>query len=131
MVIKSMINIATIFFAFCGGFVTLATAIEKIIKAFNKIKQPNQLQNEQLKLLNEEDKKLWKAIESVQTMHNSHSELTDKKFENIEAISHLQLEAVLMLLSEVSNSNNSDTSDIKKLEKRISKFLIENSTDVK
>lgn len=95
----------------CGGIVTISAAVTVLIKTAQKLKEPEQKQNERIEALEKQVDKFNKFFDN-----------DNKRLTELEKGNTVTQQALLALLSHAINGNNDD--ELKNARSNLEKFLI-------
>lgn len=112
----------TIFLGFCGGIITISSAISAISNWVNKARQPEAKQNERITAC---EAKL-KEHDELFNRHNSYFKNDDTRLKKIEESNKITQKSMLALLKHLINGEDLDS--LRKAEKDLEEYLI-NRTD--
>lgn len=111
-------DVVSIILAVCGGIVTLSAAIAVIVKVIDKVKAPENVQNDR--------------ISKIEQRLNEFEEYLDrdkKRLDNLEFGNEATNEALLALLNNAINPSESKD-ELKAAKKKLEKYLISRRIDI-
>lgn len=111
-------DITTILIAFCGGIVTISSAMSAVANWINKAKQPEVKQNERITSLEEKVGTINMRLDK----HEKYLQSDDEKLRRIEDSNRITQRGMLALLKH--SINGEDVESLKKAEKDLEEYLI-------
>lgn len=108
----------TILMGCCSALITIAAAVTIVINAVKKLKEPENVQNQKLKEMDER----MKAFEDRLKKHEEYFNNDNKRFLAIEEGNRVTQKAILALMSHAINGNDIDK--LKEAENSLREYLI-------
>lgn len=102
----------------CSALITIAAAVTIVINAFKKLKEPENVQNQKLKEMDER----MKTFEDRLKKHEEYFNNDNKRLLAIEEGNRVTQKAILALMSHAINGN--DVDKLKEAENSLREYLI-------
>lgn len=102
----------------CSALITIAAAVTIVINAFKKLKEPENVQNQKLKEMDER----MKTFEDRLKKHEEYFDNDNKRLLAIEEGNRVTQKAILALMSHAINGNDIDK--LKEAENSLREYLI-------
>ncbi len=111
----------TILMGCCSALITISAAVAVIVSAVKKLKEPENVQNNEIKSLKNEIVEIRAELK----VHDSYFNNDNKRLSAIEEGNRVTQRALLALMSHAINGN--DISSLKKAETALKEYLVNKS----